>query len=129
VREVDQLEDAVDECVAERDEGVQGALRDSDQEDPEEGVRVLYEVDTEPGENDGDQQQPGALDEQRAEIAPRFYPRYLRLGDQIRLLEYDWGRASERPSPVGYTALLGGLGHPLTLRTTSYTGTPVLPLS
>jgi hypothetical protein len=55
VREIDQLEDAVDERVAERDEGVQRPLRDPDQEDSEEGVRVLREIDAEPRENDGDQ--------------------------------------------------------------------------
>ena len=100
MREIDQLEDAVDERVAERDESVQGPLRNPDQEDPEEDVRVLDEVDAEPGENNGDQQDPDALDEQRAEIAPRFYPRYPCLRDQIRLLECDWGRTSERPSPA-----------------------------
>jgi hypothetical protein len=62
VREIDQLEDAVDERVAERDEGVQRPLRDPDQEDSEEGVRVFREIDAEPRENDGDQQEPGALD-------------------------------------------------------------------
>ena len=38
VGEVDQLEDAVDHRVPERDQGVEGADREPDQEDPEEQV-------------------------------------------------------------------------------------------
>jgi len=57
VREVDQLEDAVDERVAERDERVEGSLRDTDQQDPAEVVRSLDEVDPEPDQNERDEQQ------------------------------------------------------------------------
>jgi hypothetical protein len=58
VREVDQLQDAVDERVAERDEGVEGAVRQPDQEDAEEGVPVLDQVDDKPGGDEADQRQP-----------------------------------------------------------------------
>ena len=44
VREVDQLEDPVDERVAERDEPVDGAVRRSDDRDVEEARRVLEEL-------------------------------------------------------------------------------------
>ena len=43
VREVDQLEDAVDERVAERDERVERAVRDADEEHAEELLRCLDE--------------------------------------------------------------------------------------
>ena len=45
VREVDQLEDPVDERVAERDERVHGAVRQPDERDREEVRRPLDEVD------------------------------------------------------------------------------------
>ena len=48
VREVDQLEDPVDERVAERDERVHGAVRQPDERDREEVRRPLLEVDREP---------------------------------------------------------------------------------
>jgi len=54
VGEVDQLEDAVDKRVAERDEGVERAVRQSDQEDPEEEIPVLDEVDDQPGDDECD---------------------------------------------------------------------------
>jgi hypothetical protein len=57
VREVDQLEDAVDERVAERDERVESSLRYTDQQDPPEVVRSLDEVDPEPDQNERDEQQ------------------------------------------------------------------------
>src|SRR5207237_4490222 len=55
VREVDQLEDAVDEGVAERDQRVEGAEREADQEDLDEVGRRLVEVDAEPGEEERDE--------------------------------------------------------------------------
>ena len=58
VGEVDQLEDAVDERVAERDECVERAVREPDLEDPEEQVPVLDEVDDQPGDDEGDEKQP-----------------------------------------------------------------------
>ena len=55
VGEVDQLEDAVDEGVAERDEPVDGAVRDADQERREELVRGLDQVDDEPDDQEDDE--------------------------------------------------------------------------
>ena len=48
VGEVDQLEDAVDERVAERDEAVDRAVREADQEQAVELGRRLDQVDAEP---------------------------------------------------------------------------------
>jgi hypothetical protein len=67
VSEVDQLENAVDERVAERDEGVEGAVGQSDQEDPEEQVPVLREVDAEPGEDDRDEGQADRGNDERGD--------------------------------------------------------------
>ena len=50
VGEVDQLEDAVDERVPERDERVDAARREPDQEHREEVRRRLHDVDGEPEE-------------------------------------------------------------------------------
>jgi hypothetical protein len=55
VREVDQLQDAVDERVAERDQPVDGAVRDPDQEDVDERRRPLGEVADQPDEEQGDE--------------------------------------------------------------------------
>jgi hypothetical protein len=52
VREVDQLEDPVHERVAERDERVDGAVREPDEPDREEVGRPLHEVDPEPEEEE-----------------------------------------------------------------------------
>jgi hypothetical protein len=65
VREVDQLEDAVDERVAERDEGVERAVRQPDQEDPEEPIPVLRQVDTEPDEDERDEGQTDRRNDDR----------------------------------------------------------------
>ena len=48
VGEVDELEDPVDERVAERDEAVDRAVRQADQEEAVELGRVVDEVDAEP---------------------------------------------------------------------------------
>jgi hypothetical protein len=58
VGEVDQLENAVDERVAERYERIERAVGEPDQEDPEELVPVLREVDAEPRDNEPDEEQP-----------------------------------------------------------------------
>jgi hypothetical protein len=54
VGEVDQLQDPVDERVAERDEGVDRPLRQADQEDVEEVGRPVDEVVREPDQEQGD---------------------------------------------------------------------------
>ena len=56
--EVDQLEDPVDERVAERDERVYGAGREADQGDVEEVLRRLDEVDPQPEEDQRDEDEP-----------------------------------------------------------------------
>jgi hypothetical protein len=63
VGEVDQLQDPVDERVAERDEGVDRAGREPDQEDVEERRRVLDQVDEQPDAQQRDQSE--ADDRQR----------------------------------------------------------------
>jgi hypothetical protein len=85
VREVDQLEDAVDERITERDERVESSLRDTDQKDSAEVVRRLDEVDAEPREDDQDKQDSDGPRYLRADIAPRLDWLNVRLGDQIRL--------------------------------------------
>jgi hypothetical protein len=55
VGEVDQLQDPVDERVAERDQGVDRAGREPDQEDVEERRRVLDQVDDQPDEEQEDE--------------------------------------------------------------------------
>jgi hypothetical protein len=57
VGEVDQLQDPVDERVAERDQRVDRALRQADQEDVEEIGRVVDQVVREPGNEQGDESQ------------------------------------------------------------------------
>jgi hypothetical protein len=85
VREVDQLEDAVDERVSERDERIERPLRDPDQQDAAEVVRRLDEVDAEPGEDDQEKQDSDGSGYICADIAPRLDWLNVRLGDQIRL--------------------------------------------
>ena len=63
VGEVDQLEDAVDERVAERDERVERAVRQPDQEDPEELVPVLRQVDAQPDDDERDEGEPDRRDD------------------------------------------------------------------
>jgi hypothetical protein len=58
VCEVDQLEDAVDERVPQRDERVERAVREPDQEDAEPLLRRLHEVYEEPGADKSDERQP-----------------------------------------------------------------------
>jgi hypothetical protein len=65
VREVDQLEDAVDERVSERDECVERAVGQPDQEDPEELVDVLREVDAQPDKDEPDENEPDRRDDDR----------------------------------------------------------------
>jgi hypothetical protein len=72
VREVDELEDPVDERVAERDEGVDRSLRQPDQDDVEEVGRPVFLVQNaqvleEPEE---DQAEEGEADEGVRRRAP-----------------------------------------------------------
>ena len=55
VREVDQLEDPVDERVAEGDQRVDHPDRQSDQEEVEEGRRVVDQVGAEPEDDQPDE--------------------------------------------------------------------------
>jgi hypothetical protein len=79
VREVDQLEDAVDERVAERDEGVERAVRQPDQEDPEELVPVLRQVDAQPRDDERDEDQSDCRDDDRRGPNPPSQRDGLRL--------------------------------------------------
>jgi hypothetical protein len=95
VGEVDQLEDAVDERVAEGDEGVDGAVREPDLEDPEEQVPVLDEVDDQPDGDKGDEREPDARDDVGRERPPTLY------GDTFRLyLRGDPGLLSAGEGPI-----------------------------
>jgi len=58
VGEVDQLEDPVDERVAERDERVDRPGRQADQEDVEEVRRLLDQVDDQPRDDQRDEAEP-----------------------------------------------------------------------
>jgi len=84
VREVDQLENAVDERIAERDERIQGPLRDAYEENAAEVVGSLDEVDDEPREHEQDEEDPEDPARDRAEIPPALDGLSVRLGDQIR---------------------------------------------
>jgi hypothetical protein len=55
VGEVDQLEDAVDERVAEGDESVEGSVRQPDEEDAEKERPVIDEVLRQPRDDDRDE--------------------------------------------------------------------------
>jgi hypothetical protein len=78
VREVDELEDPVNERVAERDERVDGAVPDPDQADRREARRVLDEVDEEPDADEGEEREPDQREEARA--GPIKKPRQARRG-------------------------------------------------
>jgi hypothetical protein len=58
VGEVDQLEDPVDERVPERDERVDRARREADDQDIEEVRRVLDQVDDQPCDQKPDEDEP-----------------------------------------------------------------------
>jgi hypothetical protein len=66
VGEVDQLQDPVDERVTERDQRVDGALGQADQEDVEEVGRVVDQVVGEPGDEQSDEPQPDEGEGRRA---------------------------------------------------------------
>ena len=66
VREVDQLQDAVDERVAERDDAVDRAVREADQADVDELRRRLDEVDDEPEDDERDERQADQVGDARA---------------------------------------------------------------
>ncbi|HEU5278408.1 MAG TPA: hypothetical protein VFU26_05850 [Gaiellaceae bacterium] len=55
MREVDQLQDAVDERVAEGDQRIDRARRDPDQQNREEVARRLDQVDDEPRDDQRDE--------------------------------------------------------------------------
>jgi hypothetical protein len=113
VGEVDQLEDPVDQRVAESDERVKGALRGADQQDAEEPIGVLNEIDDQPCNDEANQDEPEEPGGKAAEVPPRRDGPRVRLGGQGSLLEGDWGRTL-RPSPVVRPSLdlgLPSLGH------------------
>ena len=64
--EVDQLQDPVDEGVAERDEAVDRAVRRADDADVQEPRRILEELHGEPDEDAGQEEEPDDVDEARA---------------------------------------------------------------
>jgi hypothetical protein len=81
VGEVDQLQDSVDEGVTERDQRVDRALRQADQEDGEEVLRLVDQVVPEPDQEEGDQDQPD--DRQRRGTLPPAAARRRLLGAGI----------------------------------------------
>jgi hypothetical protein len=66
VGEVDELEDPVDERVAERDERVDRPVREADQEDVGEFGRVLDQVDPDPNRDEEDEAEAEDREEARA---------------------------------------------------------------
>jgi hypothetical protein len=58
MREVDQLQDAVDERVAQRDERVDTAVRQPDEADVEELARIIDQVRPEPEDDQPDEAEP-----------------------------------------------------------------------
>jgi hypothetical protein len=78
--EVDQLQDAVDERVAERDQGVDRPRRDADQEDGEEVARRADEVDDEPRGQQRNEEQAEQRDTARPPVAEESRDRGLLLG-------------------------------------------------
>jgi hypothetical protein len=68
VGEVDELENPVDERVAERDQRVNRPVREADQEDVDEFGRVLDQIDPEPNRNENDEDE--AEDRENARARP-----------------------------------------------------------
>ena len=69
VREVDQLEDAVDERVAERDQRVDHPERQADDEQVEQVRRRLGQVDEQPDGDERDEHEREDLNRRRAKLA------------------------------------------------------------
>ena len=67
VREVDQLQDSVDERVAERDQAVDGAVRDPDQQHVQELARILDEVADHPDHDKHDERRSHDADHARGD--------------------------------------------------------------
>jgi hypothetical protein len=67
VGEVDQLQDPVDEGVAERDQRVDRAVADADEGDGEEVSRGLDEVDRQPQSNEREEAEPDDRNDARAQ--------------------------------------------------------------
>ena len=86
VREVDQLEDAVDERVAERHERIEGAVRDADEEHAEELLRCLDGVDDEPGDDEPDESESDHRRDVFGRPSPVDYPLCVCIGRHCRLL-------------------------------------------
>jgi hypothetical protein len=80
VGEVDQLQDPVDERVAERDQGVDRAGRQPDQEDVEEVGRRLVEIDREPREQQRDEAEADDRERRRTPSPSERGPRRGLLG-------------------------------------------------
>src|ERR687887_1290336 len=71
VREVDQLDDAVDERVAERDQGDDRAVRDADQQDLQQELQALAGVAARHGGSTLNEKKPGG------EYPPAPFPKPL----------------------------------------------------
>jgi hypothetical protein len=67
VGEVDQLQDPVDERVAERDESVDGAVTDAYEGNGEEVARGFDEIDRKPQSDERKKTQPDDRDDARAQ--------------------------------------------------------------
>jgi hypothetical protein len=83
VREVDQLEDSVDERVAECDQGVDRSGGDPDQKDIEEVGRGLDRVDREPGEQQQDEDDPDDRENRGPPAVPKRGERRLPFGASL----------------------------------------------
>jgi len=99
VGEVDQLEDAVDERVAERDECVERTVREPDLEDPKEQVPVLDQIDDQPSDDEGDEEQPDRWNDVRRGRAPTLDEDTvgLYLGGDVGLLSTGEGPSRALP--------------------------------
>jgi hypothetical protein len=81
VGEVDELQDSVDERVAERDERIDRAVRQPDDRDAEELRRLLDQVDEKPGRDEAEQQEP----DNACELRPASPGEELVGGPRLRL--------------------------------------------
>src|SRR5262245_56288607 len=99
VGEVDELEDPVDERVAKRHEPVDGAVRDADHHDVQEPGRVLEELDREPDDDRGKEDEPDDVDQARPTYA--LQSRRRRGHRRATLIAERWeGNALPPPSDV-----------------------------
>src|SRR5262245_12413319 len=127
--EVDELENAVDERVAERDQRVERAVRHPDEKHAEELVPVLRKVDAEPEKDEPDEEETDCWNDDlgRPYPSPQCDGLRLNIGRHPSLLIYE-GRA-RGPFPRSVAERVGVARYLPTLVTTANSYTPALPFS